>query len=411
MDAKSISQKRAALEPVAKSQSGSGSVRHYQRSGRAESNYSNRTNNSDISLFLYNNEPRSVFNSKLMALGERDPMQANKKWNNYVNAFQQHLRDKAIKHGKTVDQIFAKEVEQRLKQQLAKEKKEQEEKLQAYRQAVNDQSKGYHERKHAERMLKKMEDQRFKQDNDAEAQRYFANQAERKAFQKKNYMSGLEKQKSDARRRKQDEANLDHELNAKNRNYLIDDQWKRKNEAQLKDHLKGALVNQMEDKNQRRQWDRQRHLAEQEQYRDDLQRAVDRDIQLRKEIDQAKKDIFQNEIKNQQMEGQKQRAIEAQIDAQENEKVRQKLLNDHLRALDNEKRKNEILKNHNAKVGQQIANLEARKRQAAIDAKIAYQTGLVTQGDKAKYFDYLDCQVFLKKFGKKSKKKKNGVAQ
>ena len=307
-----------------------------------------------------------------MALGERDPMQANKKWHNYLNAFQQHLRDKAKKHGKTVDQIFAREVQQRLKLQLEKEKKAHEEKLQAYRQAVNDQSKGYHERKHAERMLKKMEEQRLKNETAAEIQQFYAAQAERKAFQKKNYMSGLEKQKSEARRRKQDEANLNQELNAKNRNYLIDDEWKRKHEVQLKEHLKGALVHQMEDKNQRKEWERQQHLAEQEQYRDDLQRAVDRDLQIRKEIDQAKKDIFQNEIKNQQMEGQKQRAIEAQIEAQENEKVRQKLLNDHLRALDNEKRKNALLKDHNAKVGQQMADLEARKRQAAIDAKIAY---------------------------------------
>lgn len=405
MDAKSISQKRAALEPVARSQSGSGSVRHYQKSGRAESNQS------DISLFLYNNQPRSVFNSNLMALGERDPMQANKKWHNYLNAFQQHLRDKAKKHGKTVDQIFAREVEQRMKQQLAKEKKAQEDKLRAYRDAVNDQTKGYHERKHAERMLKKMEDERLKQETAAEVQRFYAKQAERKANQKANYMSGLEKQKSEARRRKQDEANLNHELDQKNRNYLIDDQWKRKHEAQLKNHLKGALVNQIEDKNQEREWDKQRHLAEQEQYRDDLQRAVDQDLIKRKEIEQAKKEIFQNEIKNQQMEGQKQRAIEAQIEAEENEKVRQKLLNDHLRALDNEKRKNALLKDHNAKVGQQMADLEKRKRQAAIDAKIAYQTGLVTQGDKAKYFDFLDCEVFFKKFKKKSKKKKQSEAQ
>ena len=405
MDAKSISQKRSEIQPVERQSTGSGSVRHYQKSGRTESNYS------DISCFLHNGQTRSVFNKNLMALGEVDPMQANQKWHNYINNFQRHLREKGRLHGREVDQQFARDVGRKLREQIEQEKAETRAKMEAYRAAVDDQSKGYHERKHAEKMLKKIQDQRLKKETEQERQSFFRKKAERDAAKKQGYQDGLQEQRSQARRRGAQEAALNQELNAKNRNYLIDDSWKRQHERQLKSHLKGALINQMNDKQEENAWNQQKDLAEKEQYRDDLQRAVNSDLQKRREIEQAKQQIFKNEIRNQQMEGRKQREIESELKAQEDAKVKQKLINDHMKALDNQKRKNEVLKDHNTKVGQQMVFLRKKKTKEGIEAKKPYRTGLETKGDNVKYFDFLDCEKLYKVFKKKIKRQNRAEAE
>ena len=125
----------------------------------------------------------------------------------------------------------------------------------------------------------------------------------------------------------------------------------------------------------------------------------------------AKKDIFQNEIENQKEAQRRQAELEHKLENAENEKVRQKLIEDHMRALDAEKKRRQMLEDNTRAVGQQLSALERKKRQAAIDAKKAYKTGLETKGDYVAYNDYLDCMKMypLKKLrpkGYKRNKKK-----
>ena len=400
MDAKSISEKRSNLQPLNNQPSSSTSSRHYQRSGRTESSQS------EVSIFLFNGETPSVFKDNLMKLGEVDSTQANKKWNNYLNAYQKHLKQKELEAERKTDQKFQNEVKNKLHEQLALEEAAKMGKMEAYRAAVNDQSDAFYQRKKAEGQQKKMDEMRLKKEIETEAQLFYKKRANRESNKKHLYRKGLQQQKQLAKQRKNEEIQLAQELEHRNRNYLIDDSWKRKHEVDLKNHLKTALKTQIHEKEEKQVWDKEMGKVEQEQYRDDLQRAVDSDLIKRKQIEGAKKAIFKNEIEIQKLELQNQRAIEAGLKNEEDSRVNQKLLNDHLKYIDIKKRKNEILKDHNSKVAGQIIEAVQKKKKEALKKKEVHQTGLVTKGDKVKYMDYKDSENMMKIFRKRRKNKK-----
>merc|ERR1719469_1379884 len=99
----------------------------------------------------------------------------------------------------------------------------------------------------------------------------------------------------------------------------------------------------MKDKEEDKNWEVQRKIADDEQYRDDLRRANDSDLRKRVELDKAKKGIFVNEIKNQEAEKQRQRELDHALSQADDDVVRQKLLGDHMKYLDAEQRKKMIL--------------------------------------------------------------------
>ena len=403
MDTKSISQKRSQLQPLKNQPSSSTSSRHYQRSGRTESSQS------EVSIFLYNGETPSVFKDNLMKLGEVDSTQANKKWNNYLNAYQKHLKQKELQEERKTDQKFQNEVKNKLHEQLAKEEAAQIGKMEAHRAAVNDQSDAFYERKRAEGHQKKMDEMRLKKEIETEAQLFYKKRATRENNKKDMYRKGLHLQKERAKQRKNDEIQLAQELENRNRNYLIDDSWKRKHQVDLKHHLKTALKTQIQDKEDQQVWDKEMGKVEQEQYRDDLQRAVDSDLRKRKQIEGTKKVIFKNEIEIQRIELQNQRAIDAGLKNEEDSRVNQKLINDHLKYIDIKNRKKEILKDHNNKVAGQIIEAVQKKKKEALKQKEVHQTGLITKGDKVKYLDYKDSENMMKIFRKRRKNKKAKV--
>ena len=328
---------------------------------------------------------KSEFCRELARIAETDNVKANLMWNNYLNKHMIDMKKKKKQKDRNKDRKFAKDVDKKLKEQLEKEKQKQKEKLQVYQNAILNQNDEVARRKQQNKELTRAEQARLKREMAEDNAKFYKNKAERAAALKDKYLQDLERQKQNKNQANRDESELNRELDAKNRNYLIDDAWKEGHQKQLKNHFKDGLVNQMQDKDDAKYWEQQKKIADDEQYRDDLRRANDADLRRRKEIEDAKKQIFLNEIQNQEQERQAQKELDDNLSRAENDKVRQKLINDHMKYLDAEKRKRAMMNDHINKIGGQMQELDARKRKEAADAKKYHKTGLDTKGDYVAY--------------------------
>merc|ERR1711957_878654 len=306
------------------------------------------------------------------------------------------------------DKEFSNEVRLKQMQQDIAGREAELAKRKVYKNAILDQRDDISRRRRMQKLAEDRDNLELKHEKEAENQQYFQERDMMNADKRQKYHRDLETQKRHKELKDQDESALNRDLDAKNRNYLIDDAWKQNHKARLAEHHKDGLINQMKDKEEDKNWEVQRKIADDEQYRDDLRRANDSDLRKRVELDKAKKGIFVNEIKNQEAEKQRQRELDHALSQADDDVVRQKLLGDHMKYLDAEKRKKDILQGHLKGLEQQKRELETKKKNDIIMAKKPHGTTLLTKGDNVKYFDFLDCmQMYpLKNLKRKKRAKK-----
>ena len=328
---------------------------------------------------------KSDFCEELAKIAQYDNVKANMMWNNYLNNHLLNMKKKKSKKEKEKERKFAKQVEDRIRAQIAREQEKQRQKIKTYKDAVGNQRMDHVNKQLNDAERKKIEDDQLKRDVARDNSRYYKKMNDMNNKKLNDYRKGLEEQVRNKNAKDRDESDLRRDISARNRNYLIDDAWKEQHRDNMKKHFQDGLVNQIRDKEDQKDWDRRKKEADDEQYRNDLQNANDADLRRRREIENAKRDIYLNEIKNQENQKKKQRDIEEALSNAENDKVRQKLVEDHLRHLDAEKKKKALMDDHLRKVEGQVRDLNDRKRKEVADRKKPHGTTLLTKGDYVAY--------------------------
>ena len=348
---------------------------------------------------------KSEFCRELARIAETDNMKANMMWNNYLNNHMLDMKKKQDRKNKKTNRKFAKDAEKKLKEQLANERRRDQEKFEAYQNGVKNQRNDHMRAQQKNFLKKKNEDQKWKSDIAKDNAEYYDKMAKNNHNKLNKYRNGLNEQVEHKRQTDRDQRELDKEISARNRNYLIDDTWKIQHQKQIKDHLKKGLINQIQDKEEEKDYERKRKEADDEQYRYDLQNANDADLRKREEIKKQKHAIFVDEIKKQEREKRAQNDLETALKNEEDEKVRAKLVEDHMRYLDAEKKKKELLNEHLRKVKGQVQELNEKKRRELMNEKKPHGTTLVTKGDYVAYEHDLQANLDMADLKKRNKKK------
>ena len=159
----------------------------------------------------------------------------------------------------------------------------------------------------------------------------------------------------------------------------------KKHHDQLKQHFTQGIKNQIQDKEDEKMWNKHRQEEENERYKNDLKRANNADMQRRKEIDEAKRQIFLNEIKNQENQKRKQKEFDDALSKAENEIVRRKNQEDNLRHLEGERKKKALMDDHLRHIEGQLRDFNDKKRRDLQNKKKPHGTTLVTKGDYVRY--------------------------
>ena len=392
------SQKRS---DAVENRSAYGGSRHYQRGGNSRISGSMRTTTSMMTDATICGQ--SEFCRNLARVAEYDNKKANLMWNNYLNNHMLDMKKKKNKKEKKKNQKFAKDVRERMAQADERDRRKDRQKKETYARGAMNQRDDHLLKKQKEADAKRDEDAKLKSDTAKDNNRYYNMLQEKEESKLQNYRNGLNQQLAQKQQKDEDQRALDREISARNRNYLIDDSWKARHAQQLKAHLGAGLMDQIKDREEEQDYQRQKQIADDEQYRYDLQRTNDDDLRKRKQIEAAKKNIYLEEARKQEQEKAAQNQIERNLKNAEDEKVRAKILEDHIRYLDAERKKKAIMDDHLRKVSKQKAELEQKKIREEIERKKPYGTGLNTKGDNVKYFDYKDA---MKMYPLRRKKKR-----
>ena len=386
MNPRSVREKRTDLRSqrgnLTENRSIYGGSRHYQRTGGSQMTATVRTSSS-IATEMISICGKSDFCEELAKIAQYDNVKANLMWNNFLNDHMLNMKKQKSQEDKDKDKRFAKQVEDKMKREIEREKQKQKDKLKVYKDAMLNQRDDHLRKAEREKNKKNDENDKIKEmlaNRDDSIRRQ-----EMMDKRKQKYQRELADQRRDKARADRDASDLRREISARNRNYLIDDTWKQKHKDDLKDHFKNGLINQIQDKNDEKNWDKRQKEIDDEQYREDLRNAENADLKKRKQIQDAKRDIFVNEIKNQQDQKKRQQELDRALSNAEDDKVRQKLHEDHMRHTDAEKKKMDLLNEHLKKVEDQLRDINDRKKKALKDHKKPYGTTLLTKGDYVNY--------------------------
>lgn len=382
--------------------------RHYDKSARSNRSQENKSERNSVRSSHSNNQKKSVESShdfnkygrlSSSLVSQPDQLVCDNCLNHKIH--DNKLKDLANQRDK--DKEHARRVNENLKKQLEDEKRRHLDKLKLYQDAIDTQRTDQLRRKDQDRDADAKEKDRIRQalaNNDDLLARQQLDYERKQIF-----IHDLKEQLEIHQRTKFEVAKDQQEQDRKNHNLLIDDAWREPHRKAAQAHYKDNLINQMADNRADKDQDRARRLAEDYEYKHELQILQSKDHIELQQIAKQKKDIFNNELANQLKDKDQQRDLEKQIKDLEDDNYRKKMKYDNDVYLDNLFRKKKLEQETLEKVGDQLNDNAAKRKLDAEEAKKPHLTSVPIPEKQNKCYNCKVCKhnYPLKMLNKKKK--------
>lgn len=281
------------------------------------------------------------------------------------------LRRQEIEHAAAVDNEIQRQVEA--------ERHHHQQKLLAYQGQIDAQKHDLEERRRRERELEGEENRKIR--NMIEENNYVDwKRVQQQQEQKQRYLNDLEDQLGRTFEARREKAQREAEEDRANPNLLIDDASRdairRAKMDQYKRNIKSQLEDQVRDKSGKREAER----AENDAYRQKVQEMINKDIEARRSMANAKRRVFVNEVEQHLALRDQLKAQERNVKAVELDNLAQKLAYDRQQELEKVQIKKNQMANYIKSLGNQIADKEAEKQaRAELDKQLHNGTLLIPQ--------------------------------
>ena len=304
------------------------------------------------------------------------------------NIHDQKLAD--LQRQRETDKEHAQRVAENLRQQLEDEKRRHLDKLRLYQDAADAQKTDIQKRREADKNAAEEEKAKIRAmmaDNGDEQARQ-----QRMERNRQNFADDLRAQLDQRAEQKFLKTQEALDLDSKNHNVLIDDGWKEPHRRALAEYHKNDLVNQISDQQRDKEDQKNQKKEEDFNYRRHLQHAVANDKDLRRDLENQKLKIFQDEIGNQIDEKNRQNQAERGIKDLEDANFKKKIAFDNEVYLDNANRKQHQVKEYLNKLGEQMNDAELQKQLEKDKAKQFGLTGLPLNEKHVKCYNCSKCR-------------------
>jgi hypothetical protein len=198
--------------------------------------------------------------------------------------------------------------------------------------------------------------------------------------QKQRYLSDLEDQLGRTYEARQQKALREAEEDRSSPNLLINDADRDMHRRAKMDHYKRNIKSQLEEQVRDKSGKREAEQAENDAYRKKVQEMINKDIDARRNMVQAKREAFVTEIDRHVALRDQIRAKERDVKAVEMDNLAQKLAYDRQQQLEKAQMKKNQMTNYIKSLGNQIADKEAEKQaRAELDKQLHNGTLLIPQ--------------------------------
>lgn len=292
-----------------------------------------------------------------------------------------------------------------LKKQLEDEKRLMQEKKLAYYQAIDGHNSDILAKKRNQKAAELAADNELLQTALRNDQAWVQDKAEKDYQKKRNLLSDLKQQLEDRKAYK-------HAENMKKKldedcfdNVLIRDDHRQQHNEAVKNHYRGILQAQMNDKAAEKNQHNQQKLMEDDYYKKAALDMAEREDFMRKDLDQKKRKLFQEDIANQLNERDQLREYERQAKLMEDENFRRKIAQDEQADMDNLFRRKKQVEQYLNSLGDQMQDDNMKKQIAKEEANKAYLGTLNLPQKHTKCYNCKCCHGLypLKMLNKKKK--------
>jgi hypothetical protein len=306
--------------------------RHYDKSTRSNRSQELKQDNKSVrSTSSHNSHRQSVQSShdfnKYQRISSSNVSQPDNLICDHCINHKQHndkLHDLADKRAN--DREHALRVNENIRKQLEDEKRRHLDKLKLYQDAIDQQKNDNDRKKGLERENEAKEKERIRNAL-AKNDDLLALQADE--YRKKQiFIHDLKEQINLHDQLKAERTKEQLEFDRQNPNLLIDDAWREPHRRLLQNHYKDNLLDQLKDKEAEKQQDKERRQLEDLDYKQKLEELKHKDKILRDKLEAQKKGLFQDELKNQLKEKDQLKDLEKQIKAMEDQNYRNKIKHD-----------------------------------------------------------------------------------
>jgi hypothetical protein len=381
--------------------------RHYDKSTRSNRSQELKQDNKSVRSNSSQNQQRQSVQSshdynKYKRVSSSNVSQPdNLVCDNCINHKMHSDKGKDLANQRANDREHALRVNENLRKQLEDEKRKHLDKLKLYQDAI-DQQKLDNDRKRAidrENDAKEKEKIRAAMGKNDDLLALEAEEHRKKQI----FIHDLKVQMELHEKLKiEQERNL-LDADRQNHNLLIDDAWREPHRRLLQKHYKDNLLDQLKDKDAEKLQDKERRQLEDREYNQKLEELKNKDKVLRDKLEAQKKGIFQDELQNQLKEKAQLKDIEKQIKALEDQNYRDKIKHDNDVHLDNLFRKKKLQNEVLDKLGDQINENDLKRKLDKEDAKKPGLTSVpLAEKEQKKY----DCKVCHHKYPIKMLNKK-----
>lgn len=348
------------------------SQRHYDKSARSGRSQEPKPDNKSVRSTSSNNEKKSVqsshdFNKYTRLTNSNVSQPDNLVCDKCINHDAHKNKLDKLADDKAKDRDHAQRVNENAKKQLEDEKRKHLEKLKLYQDAIDNQKADLEKKKILDKQADAEEKEKIRaalaKDDDLKAEWIWR-------FERNNgYITELKQQMLEQNEWKNRALEAQVEEDKKNHNLLIDDAWREPHRRLLRDHYKDNLEKQMEDKNVAKQQANDNKKADDKNYKDELARLKALDDKTKKQIEAERKNIINKELADQLDEKAQIKQIEKQIKDLENENHKRKIQHDNDVYLDNLFRKKQLENEVLNKIGDQINQNDLKRKLANEEAK------------------------------------------
>ena len=347
--------------------------RHYDKSNRSGRSQELQGDNKSVRTTSSNNSQRQSVQSshdfnKYQRISSSNVSQPdNLVCDNCINHKMHDDKVNDLANKRNNDRDHAQRVNENLRKQLEDEKKRHLDKLKLYQDAIDNQKNDQQRKKENEREIEAREKDKIRQalgkDDDLRARQELEQQ------KKQNFIHDLKDQIGLHQQLKAQREKELLDLDKQNPNLLIDDAWREPQRRLMQDYYKNNLLDQMKDKDAEKGDEKDRRRAEDDAYKRELAALKAKDELLRQKLEGQKKGIFQEELENQLQEKQQLKDLEKQIKRLEDDNYKKKIQHDNDVHLDNLFRKKKLQDEILDKLGNQINENELKKQLEKEEAK------------------------------------------
>lgn len=288
------------------------------------------------------------------------------------------------------DQDFARQVNDNMRKQLEDERRRQLDKLRMYQDAIENQRNDHLNKKEKERLETELENERLRRNYENREDDYLRLEKERQ--KRLNFIGDLKNQIEEKQADNQNRRMAQEEEDRRNPNLLIDDGWRQPHREAMKDYYKNYLIDQVNEKEQLKNAQKDRERLEDEEYKRKLANLNAEEAARVREMDESKRRAFMDDVQRQLADKERLKDYEDRIKNAEDDIMRQKLMKDRQQYMDNAFKKKQQMDDYLNSLGKQIVDKDMEKRIQELERKKRYNTTLCLGKKPVKCYNCAVCR-------------------